>query len=229
MPYTFPDVDDFKTQFSRDFPYAVPAFVASALAVLAAGVVASFTVTAPGTGYTQAPVVVLTAQPGDTGTGATATAVVGSGGVVSLTVTSGGSGYGQAPSVSFSGGAGDETNLDFVQDSDIEGAFVDAQANCDPGLFATQKLFTRAFLYLSAHQLIEKLKMAAGGVQSQYSWLRTSKSVGDASESYAIPAFVKDNPWLAHISTSRYGAMYLQIVAPLLVGNVGAHTTYTNP
>ena len=229
MPYAFPDVDDFKQQFARDFPYAVPAFGASALAVLSAGVVSSFTVTSPGTGYTQSPVVVLTAQPGDTGTGATATATVSAGGVVSLAVTAGGTGYGQAPSVSFSGGAGDDSKLDYVRDDDIEGAFLDAQQNCNPGLFPTQQLFTRAYLYLAAHQLIEKLKMAAAGVQSQYSWLRRSKSVGDAAESYEIPAFVKDNPFLAHLSTTRYGAMYCQIVAPLLVGNVDSHWTYTNP
>lgn len=229
MSFTIPVVDDFKGQFARDFPYAISAFGAAAVAVLTAGAVSSFTGIVGGVGYTYPPNVVLTAQPGDTGTGATATATISQGAVTGLTVVAPGSGYGQAPAVSFSGGAGDGTEANKVLDTDIQGAILDAQFNVNPGLFPNQTMFSRAFLYLAAHQMIEKIKMAAAGVQSQYSWLTKSKTVGDVSQSFEIPEVIKNSPFLANIGTTRYGAMYLQIIAPLLVGNIQVDCTYTNP
>ena len=227
--FTIPGVDDFKGQFARDFPFAITAFGAAAAAVLTGGIVSSFNVTNGGTGYSSAPSVVLTAQPGDTGSGATATATIANGSVTGLTVANPGSGYLLPPIVSFSGGAGDDTNLQRVRDEDIEGAILDAQFNINPGLFPNQQFFSRAFLYLAAHQLIEKLKMAAAGVQSQYAWLTASKGVDGVSQSFKIPDVVANNPTLANYSTTRYGAMYLQIVMPLLVGNVQGFCTFTNP
>lgn len=228
-PYTIPGVDDFKTQFPRDFPYAVPAWGALAAAFLTAGAVSSITVSAPGQGYTQAPTVSLTAQPGTPGSGATATAVVSQGKVTGVTVTGGGAGYTSAPSIAFSFGAGDDTNQKKVTDVDVAGGIFDAQFNINPGLFGSQAMFTRAFLYLAAHQMIEKIKMAAAGVQSQYSWLTKGKSVADVRQEFQIPKEIVDSPFLSHLSTTRYGAMYLQIVSPLLVGNVMADCTVTNP
>lgn len=227
--YSIPTVDDFKEQFPRDFPYAVQAYGATAQSTVVSGAVTAIAVVDGGAGYSSAPTVTLTPQPGDLGVGATATATVQDGSVTGFTVTSPGSGYGLTPIVSFSGGNGDNTNNKRVMDSDITGAIGDAQFNVAPGLFGTQAQFTRAFLYLAAHQLIEKLKMAAAGVQSQYGWLTAHKSVSGVSQSFKIPAVVADNPFLANISTTRYGAMYIQIVAPLLVGNIGVDCTYTNP
>lgn len=229
MAYTIPSVDDFKAQFPRDFPYGVPSFGAVALAIVAAGAVTGFSVQAPGQGYSSAPQVVLTNAPGDTGVGAAGTATVDNGGVTGIALSSPGSGYSLPPIVSFVNGSGDPTNRKRILDSDIAGGIFDAQFNINEGLFANQKMFTRAFLYLAAHQMIEKIKMAAGGVQSQYSWLLVDKTVGDVSAGYEIPAIVKENPFLASISTTRYGAMYLQIIAPLLVGNVMVDVTFTNP
>lgn len=173
----------------------------------------------------------LTPQPGDnTGAGATATCSVSRGAVTGFTVVSGGANYILPPIVSFSGGSGDETNLEKVTDDDINGAIFDAEFNVNPGIFPSQQAFSRAFLYLAAHQLCSKLLMAAAGVQSQYEWLTTSKTVGDVSQSFAIPKeLLEDSPWLADFSKTRYGAMYLQIVGPLLVGNVGTLPTVTNP
>ena len=227
--YTIPTVDQFKQQFPRDFPYAVQAYGALAAAVLTSGVLTGITVTNGGVGYSSAPTVVITPQPGDTGGGAAATVTVDDGEIDAFTITAGGSGYLLPPLISFTGGNGDNTNLKRVVDSDIQGGIFDAQFNVSPGLFGSQAEFTRAFLYLAAHQMIEKLKMANAGVQSTYSWLTKSKAVGGVSETFEIPAVVADNPFLANISKTRYGAMYIQIVAPLLVGNVGVHPSFTNP
>lgn len=229
MPFSTPTVDDFKAQFPRDFPYAIPAYGAAAASVLTGGAVSSFVVSKGGQGYKEPPTVVLINAPGDTGIGAAGTATVSGGKVTAIAVAAPGSGYGQAPIVSFEGGAGDETNEKRVTDDDLSGAIFDAEFNVNPGLFPTQAAFSRAFLYLAAHQLIEKIKMAAAGVQSQYSWLVDSKSVEGVQQSFEIPKVIKENPFLAHFSTTRYGAMFIQIIAPLLVGNVHAAETYTNP
>jgi hypothetical protein len=227
--YSTPTVSDFKSQFPRDFPYAIAAYGAAAETFLTAGAVSSITVLAGGVGYAEAPTVVFTPQPGDTGSGASATATVANGQVTGFTAIVGGGGYLLPPLISFVGGDGDNTNLNRVTDDDLNGAIADAGFNVSPGLFGSQAQFSRAFLYLAAHQLIEKLLMAAAGVQSRYSWLTVSKAVAGVSESFKIPAVVADNPFLANISKTRYGAMYIQIVAPLLVGNVSVDCTYTNP
>ena len=124
---------------------------------------------------------------------------------------------------------GDPGNLEKVTDDDIAGAILDAQFNINPGLFANQAMFSRAFLYLAAHQLVEKLLMGAAGVQSQYSWLTAAKSAGDVSLTSSIAEMIRENPFLAHLSATRYGAMYCQIVAPLLVGNVSSVHRVTQP
>ena len=149
--------------------------------------------------------------------------------VTGIAVDSPGSGYGQAPLVSFEGGQGDETNLKRVTDDDITGAIGDAQFNVNPGMFGTQAMFSRAFLYLAAHELCDRLLMAAAGLQGQYSWLTASKSVGGVSQSFKIPAIVSDSPFLSSLARTKYGAKYIEIISPLLVGNVGVDVTYTNP
>lgn len=124
---------------------------------------------------------------------------------------------------------GDNSNPKKITDDDISGAILDAQFNINEDLFASQEMFTRAFLYLAAHQLIEAVKAQMEGIASQYGWLTTSKSVGDVSESFQIPERFAQDPMLANISKTRFGAMYLQIVSPLLVGHVMALPRVTLP
>lgn len=69
-----------------------------------AGMVATVSVTAGGSGYTSAPSVVFTG--GSPASTASATASIAGGSVISVTLTDTGSGYTSAPSVSFSGGGG---------------------------------------------------------------------------------------------------------------------------
>ena len=221
MPFTIPTVSDFKSQFSRDFPYAVPAYGASGIASInISGVVTSISLGAGGFGYATVPTVIVGAAPGDHGTGATATASIAGGQVTGFTVTNGGSNYGQPPIITITGGAGDPSDLSKVTDNDISGAIFDAQFNINQALFPTQQFFSRAFLYLAAHQLVEKLLAAQEGMGSQYSWLTVSKSIDSVTEGFQIPERIAQDPMLSHFSKTRYGAMYLQIISPQLIANV---------
>jgi len=221
VPFTIPTVSDFKSQFSRDFPYAVPAYGASGIASInISGVVTSISLGAGGFGYATVPTVIVGAAPGDLGTGATATASIAGGQVTGFTVTNGGSNYGQPPIITITGGAGDPSDLSKVTDNDISGAIFDAQFNINQALFPTQQFFSRAFLYLAAHQLVEKLLAAQEGMGSQYSWLTISKGVDSVTEGFQIPERIAQDPMLSHFSKTRYGAIYLQIISPQLIANV---------
>lgn len=81
---------------------------ATAEAILGTSSVSSIVI-APGnngTGYTTAPVVVITRNDGSVGTNATATAVLQPTSVASFNLTGGGTGYIQAPTVTLNGGGG---------------------------------------------------------------------------------------------------------------------------
>jgi len=220
VSFTIPSVSDFKSQFQRDFPYAVPAYGASGTAVISGGVVTSISLGAGGVGYATNPLVSVGAAPGDLGTGATAIATISGGSVTGFTVVTGGSNYGLPPIITISGGAGDNTDLKKVTDNDINGALFDAQFNVNQALFTNQAEFSRAFLYLTAHQLVEKLLAAQEGMGSQYSWLTISKSIDSVSEGFQIPDRIAKDPMLSHFSKTRYGAFYLQIISPQLIANV---------
>ena len=66
--------------------------------------------------------------------------------------------------------------------------------------------------------LVEKLLASGEGLVSQYNWLTASKSVGSLQESFQIPEKISKDPMLSSFSKTRYGAMYLQIISPLLIG-----------
>ena len=229
MSFTIPTVSDFKSQFQRDFPYAVPAYGASGTAVISGGVVTSISLGAGGVGYATNPIISVGAAPGDQGTGATATASVSGGSVTGFTVTNGGSNYGTPPIITITGGAGDNTDLSKVTDNDISGAIFDAQFNVNQALFPTQDTFSRAFLYLTAHQLINKLQAAQEGMGSQFSWNTVSKGIDSVTESYDIPEKIAKDPMLSHFGKTKYGAMYLQIISPQLIANVLAAPRVTLP
>lgn len=219
MSYPIPTPSDFKAQFARDFPYAVPAWGGAGSASILLGSVNGISLTSGGQGYTSAPLVVLSAPPIG-GTQATAIAIIANGRVTGFTVTAAGAGYTTPPSVVLSGGAGDNTDLNMVTDDDIAGAIMDAQFNTNQGLFENQAFYTRGFLFLAAHYLVDKLLAAGEGLASQYNWLTSSKGVGDVNEAFAIPEKILKDAMLATFSKTRYGALYLQIIAPQLVGGV---------
>lgn len=113
------------------------------------------------------------------------------------------------------------TATNTVQDADITKAISEAAYNFNPGLFSSQANYTLGFLYLTAHYLVMDLRASAQGIQGNYPWMSVSKSVGSVSESTAIPERIMANPILAMLSKTYYGAKYLSLVLPNLVGNVG--------
>ena len=228
--YTPPTVSDFKAYFLRDFPYAVPACGAVGAFTFTSGVITDITVTDGGQLYTAAPTVTILGN----GTGATATATVNNGAVSAFAVTDGGTGYTEA-TLSITGGGGDPTDLSKVTDKDISKAFVQAKQGMNSALFAGnsteegQEFYETAYLWLAAHYLVIDLRAAAQGVAGQYSWLTSSKSVGNVSESYQFPERIMKSPYLSLITTTPYGAKYLSLIMPLLSGNVRLVAGWTTP
>ena len=116
-----------------------------------------------------------------------------------------------------------------VTDADLRGAILDAQAHVNQDLFGTQASYSRAFLFLAAHNLVQNLLAAGSGVRAAGDWLTTGKSVGDLAESYAIPKQILEDPFLAILSKTRYGMRYLQLVVVFAKGNMMATFRQTLP
>jgi hypothetical protein len=124
------------------------------------------------------------------------------------------------------GGAND---LDHIRDQDVTKALGEAELEINESLFYSQDEFTNGYLYLTAHLLSTNLLASSQGVNSQPSWLTNSKSVGNISESFTIPATITDNVYLAGLASTRYGLKYVMLIVTKLVGGVssidGATTT----
>lgn len=228
MPFPLPTVSDFKARFDRDFPYSVPAFGAVAALTVVAGVITAATVVNGGEGFTSAPTCTVRDRGSPAGTGAAITATISGGKVNALVVGTGGINY-KDPVLDFTGGAGDDTDVTRVRDRDIARAFTSAASNVNDCLFPDAASFAEAFLLLAAHCLVSNLLVAGEGVRSRFTWLTASKAAGDLSESFVIPDFVKENPFLASLSKTGYGGRYLEIITPLLTGNVIAAFRQTLP
>ena len=113
-----------------------------------------------------------------------------------------------------------DTDVSKVMDQDIQRALDMAGINFNDALWESQLIYTKAFLLLSAHYLVDNLRASSQGVSSQYAGNTSSKSVGNVSESYAVPEKVMKNPALAGLYTTRYGAQYVGMISPRLVGHV---------
>lgn len=107
-----------------------------------------------------------------------------------------------------------------VMDSDIVKAETDASININPNLFLNQGIYTLGFLNLAAHFLVLNLRASSQGIAGNYSWLQSSKSVGSVAESFSIPDRILENPSFAMLSKTTYGAKYLFMILPQLVGQI---------
>lgn len=116
-----------------------------------------------------------------------------------------------------------------VLDADITRAIADAAFNFNSSLFSTQTEYTAAYLYLTAHFLVTNLQASSQGLAGAYNWLTASKSVQGVSESYAIPERVMQNPQLASVSKTRYGAHYISMIWPRMIGQVFTVCGQTKP
>jgi hypothetical protein len=107
-----------------------------------------------------------------------------------------------------------------VTDADISKAYGQARQNLNESLFANQEMFSQGFLLIAAHYLVIDLRMASQGINGQFSWIESSKSVGSVSQSFSVPDSIMRNPYLAMLSKTNYGAKYLELILPQLYGNV---------
>lgn len=118
---------------------------------------------------------------------------------------------------------------DYIQDDDIERSFDEAEFNINQSIFSTDEQIKLAFLYISAHYLVNDIRAVGQGIESQGSFNVSARSVGRVSETYAIPQRYLDSPTFSFYTTSAYGMKYLSLVMPHLIGNVGVVGGGTNP
>lgn len=123
----------------------------------------------------------------------------------------------------------DQNDLTRVRDVDVTRAFTAASANFNEALFASQATYAEAFLLLSAHFLCVNLGASSQGLGGAGVWTTQSKGAGNLHESFAIPARVARSPFLSQLSRTSYGMTYLQIILPLLTGNVALVAGCTTP
>lgn len=107
-----------------------------------------------------------------------------------------------------------------VLDQDITKAQGEASFNVNEALFASQEEYSIGYNYLTAHYLVTDLRMAAQGIQGSYGWLEVGKSVGNVSQSFAIPEEIMQNPYYAMISKTNYGAKYLSLILPNITAQI---------
>ena len=124
-----------------------------------------------------------------------------------------------------------------VQDSDIEKAFAQACAVFNPAIYPVFPSPTAdidqpqviAYLYLTAHYIVQDIKMGQEGLSSSGEFIVSSKSVGSVSVGYGIPEKFLSDPNFSYFITTTFGLKYLSLTTPYLVGNVSMVTGCTTP
>lgn len=117
----------------------------------------------------------------------------------------------------------------YIADEDITKAIDEASFNINDALFDTQAHYSMSYLYMAAHYLCNDILASSQGINSQYNWIVTSKSVGNVSQSFGVPDSVQQDPYLAYFCTTRYGMKYLSLVLLQLRGNVAIAYGTTQP
>lgn len=233
MSYRLPTLQNFKEQFVRDFPYATPASKSGIVGAEAEaeiggfGVVTRITLTSPGCGYPDnSPAVVIY---GGGGIGARASAAIVGGAVALITLLSGGYGYSGTPIVYITV-SGDNTDTEKVTDYDIANAFTAAgQFNTSQNLFSSQSGYSYATNLLAAHYLCLTVAAGSTGLFGKAEWLTRTKTVGNVSETYEIPPRILNSPYLSKLSKTTYGAQFLELMSPQLIGNMQVFHRMTLP
>lgn len=107
-----------------------------------------------------------------------------------------------------------------VGDNDITKAFGQTNFNINQELFPDQARYSVGYLLLAAHYLVTDLRMSSQGLNGQYNWAESSKSVGSVSQGFSIPQKILDNPYFSMLARTNYGAKYLELIIPQLAGAV---------
>lgn len=115
--------------------------------------------------------------------------------------------------------ATDQTDLSKVRNVDVQRGLDSAGLNFNAALWGTQAAYAEAYLLLAAHFLCVNILNSSQGLGSQSTWLLSDKGTGSVRGSFAIPEQVREDMFLSRMATTGYGAEYLAVLAPLLVGN----------
>lgn len=106
--------------------------------------------------------------------------------------------------------------LNYITDEDIQKAIGQALINANPRFGADDNERIIIFLHLIAFYLVMDLKNSASGVNSSYTGIVASKSVGDVSESYNFPTWLINSPIYSMYNSNGYGMKYLSLILPYL-------------
>ena len=102
----------------------------------------------------------------------------------------------------------------YLSDRDIEKAIEEAEMSFPVDMFPGDEAKIPS-LYLTAFYLVVDIKNSTAGLTSSgYAAFVASKSVGGVSESYAIPAWINNDPMLALYLDNGYGRKYLTFLIP---------------
>lgn len=112
---------------------------------------------------------------------------------------------------------GTDPNLS-VLDADISKAMVQCRSTINAELFGGQEGYSVGYNLLTAHYLVSNLRASSQGINGQYNFLQNSKSVGNVNEAFSIPQMILDNPYWSMFTKTNYGAEYLEMVLPQLIG-----------
>lgn len=119
------------------------------------------------------------------------------------------------------------SNAGLVSDLDITNAYAEACITFNDTLFTSDDDMILAYLYLSAHYLVNDLN--AGGQDAASVGIANSRSVGNVSESYTIPQAYLDSVVFSFYTKSSYGIKYLNMIIPRLAGNMATVCGATTP
>lgn len=108
----------------------------------------------------------------------------------------------------------------YIQDTDIERAFLEAKLNFNPAFWTDDKTAIMVYLYLVAHYLVIDLNNASNPLGMGFMGFTQSKSVGSVSTSYMLPSWIQNDRILGQFMQTGYGAKYISLISPYLIGNI---------
>lgn len=112
-----------------------------------------------------------------------------------------------------------EDVFNYITDEDIQKAMT--QAICNAKYWGDDDCTaTNIYLHLVAYYLCFDIANSSAGINSKFAGLVASKSVGNVSESYAIPTWLINSPMYSLYGQNGYGLKYLSLIAPYLACTV---------
>ena len=115
----------------------------------------------------------------------------------------------------------DQSNLSLVVDIDIQNAINQASITFSGAIIDGDKSDFLAFLYLTAHYLVKNIQNAQKGLNAQAKFPLLSTGVGSVNISNNISDRFSNDPMFSMLLTTGYGQVFLDMVYPYTIGNVG--------